>query len=100
MGDSSKIQWTDATWNPVTGCTRVSPGCENCYAEQQARRLQAQARVLCRQNRELLEFLYTKLEGSFETSCCLTPAEVEAAIFTVQTMLLDLKIEDAREMRN
>ena len=33
MGSKSKIEWTDATWNPVTGCTKVSPGCANCYAE-------------------------------------------------------------------
>jgi len=33
MGENSKIEWTDATWNPVTGCTKVSPGCDNCYAE-------------------------------------------------------------------
>lgn len=33
MGDRSKIEWTDATWNPVTGCTRVSPGCEHCYID-------------------------------------------------------------------
>ena len=33
MGDKSKIEWTDATWNPVTGCTKVSQGCKNCYAE-------------------------------------------------------------------
>lgn len=33
MGDTSKIEWTDATWNPVTGCTKVSPGCDHCYAE-------------------------------------------------------------------
>ncbi len=33
MADKSKIEWTDATWNPVTGCTKVSPGCDNCYAE-------------------------------------------------------------------
>lgn len=33
MGDASAIQWTDATWNCVVGCSRVSPGCENCYAE-------------------------------------------------------------------
>jgi protein gp37 len=33
MGDKSKIEWTDATWNPVTGCTKVSPGCDHCYAE-------------------------------------------------------------------
>jgi protein gp37 len=33
MGDGSAIEWTDATWNPVTGCTKVSPGCDHCYAE-------------------------------------------------------------------
>jgi protein gp37 len=33
MGDRSAIEWTDATWNPVTGCSKVSPGCANCYAE-------------------------------------------------------------------
>ena len=32
MSDKSAIEWTDATWNPVTGCTRVSPGCDHCYA--------------------------------------------------------------------
>ncbi len=32
MADKSSIEWTDATWNPVTGCTQVSPGCKNCYA--------------------------------------------------------------------
>jgi len=33
MPDRSAIEWTDATWNPVTGCTKVSPGCAHCYAE-------------------------------------------------------------------
>ena len=33
MSDKTTIEWTDATWNPVTGCTRVSPGCENCYID-------------------------------------------------------------------
>ena len=37
----SKIEWTDSTWNPITGCTKVSPGCRHCYAETMARRLQA-----------------------------------------------------------
>src|SRR5712691_1338059 len=41
MGDQSAIEWTDATWNPVTGCTKISPGCKHCYAEQLAERLQA-----------------------------------------------------------
>ena len=34
MGDRSTIEWTDATWNPVTGCSKVSPGCAHCYAEE------------------------------------------------------------------
>jgi protein gp37 len=38
MSDKSRIEWTDATWNPVTGCTKVSPGCANCYAERFAER--------------------------------------------------------------
>ena len=33
MADKTGIEWTDATWNPVTGCTKVSPGCAHCYAE-------------------------------------------------------------------
>lgn len=37
----SKIEWTGETWNPITGCTKVSPGCTNCYAEIMARRLKA-----------------------------------------------------------
>jgi protein gp37 len=38
MSDKSKIEWTDATWNPVRGCTKVSPGCAHCYAETFAER--------------------------------------------------------------
>ncbi len=41
MATKSKIEWTDMTWNPVTGCTKISSGCKNCYAERMARRLQA-----------------------------------------------------------
>ena len=37
----SKIEWTESTWNPVSGCNKVSRGCENCYAERMAKRLQA-----------------------------------------------------------
>ena len=38
MSDKSKIEWTDATWNPVRGCTKISPGCAHCYAETFAER--------------------------------------------------------------
>lgn len=40
MADRSRIEWTEATWNPVTGCTKVSQGCKHCYAERLAKRLQ------------------------------------------------------------
>jgi protein gp37 len=41
MGLGSSIEWTDATWNPVTGCDKISPGCKHCYAERMAKRLHA-----------------------------------------------------------
>jgi protein gp37 len=39
MATNSPIEWTDATWNPVTGCDKISPGCKHCYAEKMANRL-------------------------------------------------------------
>lgn len=41
MAQGSAIEWTGSTWNPTTGCTKISPGCKNCYAERMALRLQA-----------------------------------------------------------
>lgn len=41
MANHSRIEWTEATWNPITGCTKVSSGCKHCYAERMAKRLQA-----------------------------------------------------------
>ena len=41
MASESQIEWTESTWNPVTGCTRISTGCAHCYAERMARRLKA-----------------------------------------------------------
>ncbi len=41
MAAQSRIEWTESTWNPVTGCTKISPGCNNCYAERMAKRLKA-----------------------------------------------------------
>lgn len=44
MTANSKIEWTDSTWNPTRGCSRVSPGCEHCYAERMAHRLSGPGR--------------------------------------------------------
>jgi protein gp37 len=41
MASNSSIEWTESTWNPVTGCSKISPGCKHCYAERMAKRLQA-----------------------------------------------------------
>jgi protein gp37 len=48
MSDDTKIEWTDATWNPVTGCTEVSPGCDHCYAKTFAERWRGITRPLLR----------------------------------------------------
>ena len=44
----SSIEWTDMTWNPVTGCTKISAACKNCYAERMANRLRAMGQPNCR----------------------------------------------------
>ena len=41
MSKKTKIEWTEATWNPISGCTKISDGCKNCYAEKMANRLKA-----------------------------------------------------------
>src|SRR5262245_52886726 len=43
MADKSSIEWTDATWNPVTGCTKITRGCDNCYAERFSERFRGVA---------------------------------------------------------
>ncbi len=53
MAESSHIEWTDATWNPVTGCSKISPGCKHCYAERLAHRLQAMGQKNYRKGFEL-----------------------------------------------
>jgi protein gp37 len=53
MAQLSSIEWTDATWNPVTGCTKVSPGCKHCYAERMARRLKSMGQPRYRNGFEL-----------------------------------------------
>jgi len=49
----STIEWTDATWNPVTGCTKISPGCKHCYAERMAKRLKMMGQVNYRNGFEI-----------------------------------------------
>src|ERR1700730_14782570 len=53
MATNSPIEWTDATWNPVTGCSKISPGCKHCYAERMANRLQAMGQKNYRNGFEL-----------------------------------------------
>jgi hypothetical protein len=47
VADNTNIEWTDATWNPMTGCTKASPGCQHCYAAQMAKRLRAMGQPKC-----------------------------------------------------
>ena len=49
----SSIEWTESTWNPVTGCSKISPGCDNCYAERMAHRLKAMGQPNYRNGFEL-----------------------------------------------
>ena len=51
MAQTSAIEWTGSTWNPVVGCAKVSPGCAHCYAERMARRLSAIARAATKRGR-------------------------------------------------
>lgn len=55
MASNSAIEWTEATWNPVTGCDKVSPGCKHCYAERLAGRLQAMGQANYRNGFKLTE---------------------------------------------
>ena len=50
MAQDSSIEWTNSTWNPVTGCTKISPGCKNCYAHRMAKRLHAMGQTRYRNN--------------------------------------------------
>src|ERR1700733_2091548 len=53
MALGSTIEWTQATWNPVTGCTKISAGCKNCYAERMSKRLRALGKTQYRNGFEL-----------------------------------------------
>lgn len=71
MGDSSKIEWTDATWNVITGCTKVSPGCDFCYAERIVNRFGGAGafdEVTIRADRLLLPLRWTRPRRIFVNS--------------------------------
>ncbi len=53
MAGKSKIEWTESTWNPVTGCRKISAGCKNCYAERMAKRLKAMGKYQYRNGFEI-----------------------------------------------
>jgi len=53
MAAKSAIEWTESTWNPLTGCTKISPGCKNCYAERLSKRLKAMGQPNYRNGFEL-----------------------------------------------
>lgn len=72
----SHIEWTESTWNPVTGCTKISSGCKNCYAERMAKRLKAMGQaayangfeVTLQENKLELPFQWRKPQTIFVNS--------------------------------
>ena len=68
MAQQFPIEWTDATWNPITGCTKISPGCKFCYAERLSLRLQAMGQSNYRDGFEL----------NFAAAYARTPSALEA----------------------
>lgn len=61
MAEGSAIEWTEATWNPTTGCTKISAGCKNCYAEKLSKRLKAMGQAKYRN-----DFGFTEHEAEVE----------------------------------
>ena len=61
LANASAIEWTEATWNPTTGCSKVSSGCKNCYAERLSNRLKAMGQEKYKNN-----FRYTEHEGEVD----------------------------------
>jgi protein gp37 len=64
VSDKSKIEWTDATWNPIRACSKVSPGCQHCYAETFAERwrgVPGQPYVQAQPAQQLIASLHVKI---------------------------------------
>jgi protein gp37 len=66
MATNSKIEWTEQTWNPITGCTKVSPGCKYCYAEVMARRLQAMGTPGYEHGFNKISLMYERLDQPYQ----------------------------------
>jgi len=94
MADRSQIEWTDATWNPVTGCTQVSPGCDHCYAERITERFHGKgsfAQVRLHPERLTLPLRWRKPRMIFVTSVSDlfhrdVPGEYIAQVFAVMAL--------------
>ena len=61
----SKIEWTEKTWNPVTGCTKISEGCQNCYAEKMTKRLQAMGQEKYQHGFDKIQIYTAAFEDNF-----------------------------------
>lgn len=98
MAHGSTIEWTESTWNPVTGCTKISQGCKHCYAERMATRLQAMGQANYRNGFRLslqphmldLPLSWRKPQNVFVNSMSdlfhdAVPAEYIARVFDVMT---------------
>jgi protein gp37 len=70
MGTRSNIEWTELTWNPVTGCTKISQGCKNCYAERMAKRLKAMGSARYRNEFDLTLLCWTSRSAGGHRGWC------------------------------
>ena len=77
MGQNSKIEWTQATWNPVVGCTKVSAGCEHCYAEPMSNRLAGMARRHPERIDRRSHYMHVIKKGKWNNSIRLVPEALE-----------------------
>ncbi len=106
MSDSSNIEWTDATWNPVVGCSPVSEGCRNCYAATMARRLEAmgQQAYKARPDRGLQQIQREDnvgLGAAMQRQKAVRIAEVRGgrAVFTGEVRTVESRLDDPLRWR-
>ena len=91
---TTKIEWTDKTWNPVTGCTKISQGCAHCYAETMTRRLNAMG----------LEKYANGFHVTLHDECLDEHSQLADALFVAEHGLVEFQgqwsaVDDSLEMR-